>query len=760
MTTLPTWVFDESPIADPLGLGERAVKFLRALKHPKTGKPFQLDRWQERIVRRIYGPRHPDGMRIVRSVVMMIARGGRKTTLGAALALLHTIGPEREPYGQVVLAAYDRAQARIAFDEALGIVQADPRIVAATSTVASQHRITHRKSHATLKAVSADAAAQNGRTPSFVLFDEIHAWRSRQLYDVLRTGLGKTAGTLSVVISQAGRGAENVAHEVFDYARRVARGEIDDPGTLPILFESPRDVKWNDEAAWFAVNPGLALGYPDLASLRQEAREAENRPALREKFKNDHLCVWLDHSADPFVDMATYDAGAAPLDLDALKGRPCWLGVDLSSTRDLTAIVAAWRDDDGTGFIVKPWFFCPRDNLQARADNDRVPYPQWAEEGFIDPTPGNVVDFRHVEDVIRGLCADFDVREIAFDPHLARNMLNNLLEDGLPAVEMRQGWVTMAPAVAELERAIIGRKLQHGGNPILRWHFENVAVETDIAAENDRTLTADETAAIKAQADAYVVAKDRIDAFAKAQEAAKAQASFFGNEMAGGIEKLLEGTGRLGDIFKSLAKDLEQAALKAALLGEGPLAGIFGSSAASNGQPGGIIGGLFGSALGSFGRSTSGGAVAAPSTSIFSGLGHLLGFASGGEISGPGTGTSDSIVARVSHGEFIVNAKAAQANLGLLHAMNAGKLPAFATGGQVGATSVPTFSGGAAAGGAGGFNQTNHISVQGNGGTQAQNADLAKQIGDHVTALTRQTVMTELRNQMRPGNLLQGVGGR
>jgi phage terminase large subunit-like protein len=142
-------------------------------------------------------------------------------------------------------------------------------------------------------------------------------------------------------------------------------------------------------------------------------------------------------------------------------------------------IVAAWRD--AGGYVVHPWFFCPELNLRARADRDQVPYVQWAADGYITPTPGNVVDFRTVEDTIRDLCLRFDVREIAFDPHLARNTLNNLLEDGYPAVEMRQGWVTMAPAIKELERAIIGRKFQHGGPPVLRWNFENIAVETDKA---------------------------------------------------------------------------------------------------------------------------------------------------------------------------------------------------------------------------------------------------------------------------------------
>ena len=185
-------------------------------------------------------------------------------------------------------------------------------------------------------------------------------------------------------------------------------------------------------------------------------------------------------SATPFVEMTVYDQGKKPFSLKELEGKPCWLGVDLSSTEDLTVIVAAWRDGEG-GYIVHPWFFCPKDNLEKRAQYDSVPYPLWADMGHITPTPGNVVDFNAVEETIRALCERFDVREIAFDPHMGRMMINNLLEDGFPAVEMRQGWVTMAPAIKELERAIIAGKFRHGGHPVLRWNFDNIAVQTDSA---------------------------------------------------------------------------------------------------------------------------------------------------------------------------------------------------------------------------------------------------------------------------------------
>jgi phage terminase large subunit-like protein len=478
----PTWLFDGSEIEDPHGHGKRAVRFLKSLKHPKSrapGQAFELTPWQERLVRRIYGPCHPDGRRKVRNVLVLLPRGGRKTSLGAGLALLHMIGPERIPGGQSLFAAADRKQARIAHEEALGILQADRRISGKIRVLDYRNRLVHNKSGNVLEAISCDAATQHGRTPGFALVDELHAWKKRELFDVVRTGLVKTAGSLMCIISTAGRGQENVAWDLYDYARKVARGDIDDEGTLPVIFETPKNADWRDENLWRLVNPGLAYGFPDLEGLRQLAREAEHRPADRDAFRQLHLNVWLDHSHDPFLEMEIFDKCRANID-DDLDDLPCWLGVDLSSNTDLTAIVACWRTP-GDRYIVKSWFFCPADNLKGRADKDGVPYPAWADDGHIVATPGNVVDFRAVEEKIRELCDLYDVREINFDPHMGRVMMSNLSDDGLPAVEHRQGWISMSPAIKALEHAIVGGTFQHDGNPVLRWNFANIAVETDKA---------------------------------------------------------------------------------------------------------------------------------------------------------------------------------------------------------------------------------------------------------------------------------------
>lgn len=479
-STYPDWVYDGSDIPDPFGHGERAVRFLRALRHPKSTLPnraFQLDPWQERVVRRIYGPRHDDGTRIVKTVVLLLPRGNRKTSLAAALSLLHTIGPERTPYGEATFAAVDRKQAGRAFKEALGILREDKRLIKATKVYDAHNsakKIEYPTDGVSLEVVSGDAGTAHGATPAFVLADEIHIWPNRDLWEALTTGLDKVDNPLLVVATTAGRGQESFAWEVIEDARKVARGEVDDPSILPVLFEAERDADWRDEEVWHRCNPGLRHGYPSLDGFRRHARRAERSVGERQSLLQLKLNVWLDQTVDPFVDMVIYDQGGKAFDLDALKAEQCWLAVDLSSTIDLSVIVACWRTADG--YAVTPWFFIPEDNLEDREDGSGASYREWVDMGLIEATPGSTIDFRRIRDKIIELHEDFTVMEVAFDPYMARQVQPELLEMGLPVVDMRQVPSLMMPAFLELERAILAGEFQHGGNPVLRHCFGNVVV--------------------------------------------------------------------------------------------------------------------------------------------------------------------------------------------------------------------------------------------------------------------------------------------
>lgn len=486
-TFRPGWLYSDEPIPDPLGLGQKAVDTIKWLRHPRStlpGRAFMLPPYFERVVRKVYGDVREDGQRKIKTVFALIPRGGRKTTLAGALAMLHMVhGDFRVPRGLVVSGAVDRDQARLCFDEMRGMIESHPRLVEAFHIQDARSRITHSKSGCMYRALSSEAASAHGLTPVFAHVDELHAHKKADLIDVIRTGLTKTPGSLLVVTTTAGIGRENIAYDMYSYARKVAAGEIIDESFLPLLWEATPDADWESEDTWRAVNPGIEFGFPDIDGLRTLAREAKHRPAQREAFKQLHLNVWLDGAAEPAWDLAIWDQNSSAYNLDELAGAKAWIGVDLSRQIDLTAVATAIEMPDGK-LALHVQSFCPEEGIRKRAGVDSAPYPLWSEQGFITATPGDIVDLGVVEAHIREMCERFDVAEVAFDRHLGRDLMRKLDDDGLPVVGFPQTLMVYAPAVNAFERAMFERHLCHGGNPLLRWAISNVVLYSD--ANNNR----------------------------------------------------------------------------------------------------------------------------------------------------------------------------------------------------------------------------------------------------------------------------------
>lgn len=482
-TAGPAWLTGEDTLRDPHGKGERAVQFVRRLRlfeGARAGQPFPLARWQERIIRRVYGDTDESARRVVETVFILLPRGNGKTTLAAALGGLHLFGPEKDAGGQVITAAADREQASIAYRALEGMIAQDRTLKGLTTVTPSNKTIKHDKSRSFFKAISHEAYTKHGMSVSCLIADEIHAWPTRELWDVLRNSMGKRDNPLSIVITTAGEGVHGLAAELYTYAKRVASGEIEDPTFLPILFEPEPGADWQDKEVWTAVNPAIAAGFRSMREMENTFRQALEIPAQREAFKRYYLNIWSDGAADPWLDMEVYDQGAAPIDVASLHRAPCWLGVDLSSTDDLTAIVAAFPQDDGS-VIVRPWFFAPEEGLRRRQTRDKVPYLQWAEDGHLIATPGEVIDYEMVIDTLGQIAAEHAVQEVAMDRWNATAVASRLQDMGLLVAMHGQGFGGMSPAVKEAQRLILSRKLHHGGHPVLRWCFQNCVVDQDPA---------------------------------------------------------------------------------------------------------------------------------------------------------------------------------------------------------------------------------------------------------------------------------------
>lgn len=471
---------------------------MNLLTHTKgqwAGQPFSLRPWQEhQIIRPLFGTLRPDGSRQYRTVYTEISRKCGKTALAAAIALYMLLG-DREEGAEVYSAAVDLEQASLAFHVAAQMVRNDPELARAVEVIPSRKRIVHHPTGSFYRAIPADAASAHGYNASAVIYDELHAAPNRDLYDVLTTSMGARRQPLTFIITTAGFDRQSICWELHSYAERVRDGAVDDPTFLPILFGAPPEADWMDETVWYAANPALG-DFRSLEEMRVTARQAKEVPARQNTFRRLYLCQWTE-AETRWIDLDAWDASAGPpVDPEALVGRPCFAGLDLSTTEDLSALVLLFPQqredgDDGaspagedapvTAYDVLPFIWCPADGVEKRSRRDRAPYDQWAREGWLTVTDGNVVDYSVIRETIRELADRYRIVEIGFDRWNSSHLITQLQEDGATCTPVGQGFQSLAGPSKEFERLVLGRRFRHGGHPILRWMMSNVTVRTDPA---------------------------------------------------------------------------------------------------------------------------------------------------------------------------------------------------------------------------------------------------------------------------------------
>ncbi|HEX4861733.1 MAG TPA: terminase TerL endonuclease subunit [Rhizomicrobium sp.] len=452
------------------------INKLSHTKGPFAGQGFNLRPWQVRILKQLFTTRK-DGLRQYRTALLMLPRKNGKTELAAALAVYFLLF-DGEQGAEVYSAAADKDQAALVFNVAAQMIRQEPVLLARCEIIDSQKRIVHRASGSFYRAISAEAYSKHGFNASVVIYDELHAAPSRELWDVLATSQGARAQPLMMAISTAGYDRHSILWELYAHAKNVLATPSLDPTFLPILFEAPEGADWTDEKVWKRANPALG-DFRSLDEMRTACKRAQEIPAQENTFRRLYLNQWTE-SVSRWVSVDAWDACLSVRDRATLRGRRCYIGLDLSSTKDLTAAVAVFPDDDG--FDVLAHFFCPQESIRQRSQRDRVPYEQWARDGYLTATPGNVVEYEAIRQLLHDWGAEFGIQEIACDPWNATDLLTRLQDqDGFVCVPMRQGFASLSAPTKSLETAILSKRLRHDGHPILRWCVQNIAIETDPA---------------------------------------------------------------------------------------------------------------------------------------------------------------------------------------------------------------------------------------------------------------------------------------
>lgn len=459
------------------GGADRAVAVVSRLTHTGdyAGQPFDLRQWQRDIIAKLFRTDAKTGLRVYRSCLLMLPRKNGKTELAAAIAIYCLMFDSVQ--GEIYCAAADREQASKVFLAMVAMIRNDPELEAQVEIVESRKRIVHRKSGSFCQAISAEAYSKHGFNASVVIYDELHCAPNRELWDVLSTSQGGRLQPLMIAISTAGYDRHSILWELYAHAKKVLENPALDPTFLPILYEAPMDADWTDETVWKKANPALG-DFRSIDEMRIMAARAKEIPAQENTFRRLYLNQWTEQ-ADRWISMPAWDGCLATIDRSSLKGRRCFVGMDLSSTRDLTALVAVFPDDGAYDVLAQ--FFVPKDSIRERAVRDRVPYDQWERDGHLIATSGNVVDYDVVRSTIHEWADEFNVAEVAYDPWNATDIVTRLQGDGLTCVPIRQGFASLSPPTKSLEKSILGRSLRHDGHPVLRWNVSNVAVESDPA---------------------------------------------------------------------------------------------------------------------------------------------------------------------------------------------------------------------------------------------------------------------------------------
>jgi len=458
----------------------RIINFIeRVCTHVKgelANKPFILEDWQKEYIRELFGTMNDNGTRQYRTSYVQIPRKNGKSNLAAAIALA-VFFVVREPGAEIYCCASSREQAKIVFDVIKQMVRNSTILMRECNIF--QNSIVLNGTNSYLKAVAAEAGTLHGTSASLCVYDELHVAKNRALWDVMATSQGARREPLMIAITTAGLfDPTSVCYELYSYGKKVETGVIEDETFLPCIYEANPGEDIHDVDVWKKANPNYGVSIkPEY--FEKMSREAKSLPSAEIAFRQLHLNQWVNSLASWIAD-AEWMESAGVIDLEQIKNRKCYAGLDLAAVEDVTAFVMVFPMDDGSIKVV-PKMFVSEAAVERRRTQTGGSYDTFVKDNELIVTEGNSTDYAVIERVVKECAELYDLQSIAFDRWNSNSLVANLTDAGIEMDPFGQGFISMTAPIKNAEILIKKKLLHHGGNGMLRWMAANVVTKKDDA---------------------------------------------------------------------------------------------------------------------------------------------------------------------------------------------------------------------------------------------------------------------------------------
>ena len=468
--------------------GARACRFVDLMPHIKGewAKPVYIDGqisyaklnmedWQVFKTINLFGWVHiVSGLRRFRRAYEEVARKNAKSTWAAAVLLL-LLAADGEAGAQVYSAATTGEQAREVFDVARNMADREPVFKARFGVDVGKHDITIPSTASGAKPLNAEGSTLDGLNIHGAIVDELHAHKTRALFDVLDSATGARSQPLIVMITTAGSDRSGICYEQRDYTIKVLERTLVDETWFGIIFTLDEGDLWHDPAVWRKANPNYGVSVkPD--DMEAACRKALATPSAQGNFLTKRMNIWVNADS-AWMDMQAWDRCAdRTLTVERVKHLPCVLALDLASKVDVAAEVRVFSDEAAGQYYLIPVFWLPERAIEQGRNSQ---YDGWRRSGHLQVTDGDVIDFDLIEEQLKSDMAQLQVTEVPFDPWQATQLASHMMDAGAPMVEYRQTVQNMSEPMKMLESLVLQRKITHDGNPMMTWMISNVVCHRD-----------------------------------------------------------------------------------------------------------------------------------------------------------------------------------------------------------------------------------------------------------------------------------------